>query len=65
MTNGLMHKNVEIRRLQFRVADDPKAALALAKKFVVTKIDRPNAASAKRSRCSEGRFVENEGSRMT
>ena len=38
MTNGLMHKNVEIRRLQFRVADDPKAALALAKKFVVTKI---------------------------
>jgi CRISPR-associated endonuclease Cas1/CRISPR-associated protein Cas4 len=38
MTTGLMHKNVELRRLQFRVAEDPNASLQLARAFVVAKI---------------------------
>lgn len=38
ITNGLAHKNVELRRLQFRTAEDPTRSLALARKFVVAKI---------------------------
>lgn len=38
MTVGLSHKNVELRRLQFRAADDPAVSLALAKRFVIAKI---------------------------
>ncbi len=38
MTTGLSHKNVELRRLQFRVADNPGQSLDLAKQFVAAKI---------------------------
>jgi CRISP-associated protein Cas1 len=38
MTTGLWHKNVELRRLQFRAAESPVASLALARAFVATKI---------------------------
>ena len=37
-TRGMDHKNVELRRLQYRVADEPKRALALARRFVSVKI---------------------------
>jgi CRISPR-associated protein Cas1 len=37
-TDGLGHNNVEIRRAQFRAADDPRAALRLASRFVRNKI---------------------------
>jgi CRISPR-associated protein Cas1 len=38
MTSGLSHKNVELRRLQFRAAEDAALSLALAKRFVIAKI---------------------------
>jgi CRISPR-associated endonuclease Cas1/CRISPR-associated protein Cas4 len=38
MTTGLFHKNVELRRLQFRTAESAAASLALAKSFVIAKI---------------------------
>jgi CRISPR-associated protein Cas1 len=38
MTSGGFHKNVELRRLQYRAADDPSASLALARRVVVAKI---------------------------
>jgi CRISPR-associated protein Cas1 len=38
MTTGLWHKNVELRRLQFRAAESPVTSLALARAFVTTKI---------------------------
>lgn len=38
MTTGTLHKNVELRRLQYRTAEDPVAALGLARSFVATKI---------------------------
>jgi CRISPR-associated protein Cas1 len=38
MTTGLWHKNVELRRLQFRAAESPMTSLALARAFVATKI---------------------------
>jgi len=38
MTTGLLHKNVELRRLQFRTADSPQASLSLARSFIVAKI---------------------------
>lgn len=37
-TDGLGHGNVELRRAQFRVAEDPSAALRLACRFVRNKI---------------------------
>ncbi|HET8540547.1 MAG TPA: CRISPR-associated endonuclease Cas1 [Anaeromyxobacter sp.] len=37
-TDGLGHNNVEIRRAQFRTAEDPGAALELARRFVRNKI---------------------------
>ncbi|HEY8924484.1 MAG TPA: CRISPR-associated endonuclease Cas1 [Polyangia bacterium] len=38
MAVGMTHKNVELRRLQFRASEDPTASLALARRFVATKI---------------------------
>jgi len=38
MTTGLLHKNVELRRLQFRAAESPAASLRLARAFVAAKI---------------------------
>ncbi|MDX2019383.1 MAG: CRISPR-associated endonuclease Cas1 [Deltaproteobacteria bacterium] len=38
VTTGMMHKNVELRRLQYRTADDREASLTLARRFVATKI---------------------------
>ncbi len=38
MTTGAMHKNVELRRLQYRTAESSVASLALATRFVATKI---------------------------
>jgi CRISPR-associated protein Cas1 len=38
ITTGLLHKNVELRRLQFRAAEDPGRALELARQFVVAKV---------------------------
>lgn len=38
MTAGLWHKNVELRRLQYRCADSLAGGLALARAFVVSKI---------------------------
>ena len=38
MAVGMTHKNVELRRLQFRTAEDAGASLKLAKQFVVAKI---------------------------
>lgn len=38
VTTGMMHKNVELRRLQFRTAEDRDASLALARRFVASKI---------------------------
>jgi len=38
MTTGLMHKNVELRRLQYRTAEDAQASLGLARSFVAAKI---------------------------
>lgn len=38
LTTGMTHKNVELRRLQFRASEDPAASLALARCFVATKI---------------------------
>jgi CRISPR-associated protein Cas1 len=38
MTTGLWHKNVELRRLQYRCADSPAGGLGLARAFVATKI---------------------------
>lgn len=38
MTTGLWHKNVELRRQQFRAAESPVTSLALARAFVTTKI---------------------------
>ncbi|MHB8876008.1 MAG: CRISPR-associated endonuclease Cas4g/Cas1g [Myxococcaceae bacterium] len=37
-TDGLGHGNVEVRRCQFRAAEDPGAALVLARRFVRNKI---------------------------
>ncbi len=37
-TDGLGHNSVEIRRAQFRAAEDPAAALRLARRFVRNKI---------------------------
>lgn len=38
LTEGLGHKNIELRRAQFRAAEDPAAALRLARRFVGCKI---------------------------
>ena len=38
MTTGLWHKNVELRRLQYRCADSPAGGLALARAFIASKI---------------------------
>jgi CRISPR-associated protein Cas1 len=38
MTLGGFHKNVELRRLQYRTADDSRASLLLARRVVVAKI---------------------------
>jgi CRISPR-associated protein Cas1 len=38
MTDGVGHNNVEVRRAQFRAADDQGRALALARRFVRAKI---------------------------
>ena len=38
MTTGLLHKNVELRRLQFRAAESPAASIKLANAFIATKI---------------------------
>ncbi len=38
LTEGLGHNNVEIRRAQFRAADDAAAALLLARRFVRNKL---------------------------
>lgn len=38
ITRGLPHKNVELRIHQYRAADDDERALALARRFVATKI---------------------------
>jgi len=38
ITTGMTHKNVELRRLQFRVAEDPARSLALARRLVAAKI---------------------------
>lgn len=38
MTTGPMHKNVELRIHQYRTVTDPTRSLALAKRFVATKI---------------------------
>jgi CRISPR-associated protein Cas1 len=38
MTMGAMHKNVELRRLQFRAAENPERSLAIARKLVTAKI---------------------------
>ncbi len=38
LTEGLGHKNIELRRAQFRAAEDPKRALALARRFVFAKV---------------------------
>jgi len=37
-TDGLGHNNIELRRSQFRTADNPAAALGLARRFVRNKI---------------------------
>jgi CRISP-associated protein Cas1 len=37
-TTGHWHKNVELRRLQYRIAESPMGAAALARAFVATKI---------------------------
>lgn len=38
MTAGLWHKNVELRRLQYRCADSPVGGIALARAFIGAKI---------------------------
>jgi CRISPR-associated protein Cas1 len=38
ITHGMAHKNVELRRRQYAVADDPERCLALARRFVQAKI---------------------------
>ncbi|MBX3171112.1 MAG: CRISPR-associated endonuclease Cas1 [Candidatus Eremiobacteraeota bacterium] len=38
MTQGMSHRNVELRRAQYRAAFDPVACLGLARRFVSTKI---------------------------
>jgi CRISPR-associated protein Cas1 len=38
LTTGMTHKNVELRRLQFTAAEDPRRALDLARCFVSAKI---------------------------
>lgn len=38
ITRGMDHKHVELRRLQYRVADDPVRSLALARRVVGSKI---------------------------
>lgn len=38
MTQGMTHKNVEIRQAQYRAAFDPEVCLGLARRFVSTKI---------------------------
>lgn len=38
MTVGGLHKNVELRRLQYRTAESPAGALELARRFVASKI---------------------------
>lgn len=38
MCDGFSHNNIEVRRAQFRLADDPVASLKLARKFVRAKI---------------------------
>lgn len=38
LTEGVGHSNVEVRRAQFRIADDPLRSLALAKRFVRGKL---------------------------
>jgi CRISPR-associated protein Cas1 len=38
LATGMTHKNVELRRLQYRTAEDDGAALKLARRFIATKI---------------------------
>lgn len=38
LTSGMAHRNVELRRLQFRAAEDEKLSLGLARGFVKAKI---------------------------
>lgn len=38
ITRGMDHKNVELRRVQFAAASDPRRCLALARRFVTVKI---------------------------
>ena len=38
MAVGMTHKNIELRRAQFRAAEDPRASLRLARQFVAAKI---------------------------
>ena len=38
ITHGLSHKNVELRLAQFRVAEDPQRALAIASKMIAGKV---------------------------
>ncbi len=37
-TEGLGHKNIELRRTQYRVAEDPEASLRIARRIVAAKI---------------------------
>jgi CRISPR-associated protein Cas1 len=38
LTNGMTHKNVELRRAQFRAADTPLVALAIARRMIAAKL---------------------------
>ena len=38
LTVGMTHKNVDLRRQQYRTAEDPPASLAIARELVATKI---------------------------
>lgn len=51
ISQGMGHKNVELRRLQYRVAEDPVQSLALATRFVVGKIK--NTRTMLRRNCTE------------
>lgn len=51
ITHGMSHKNVELRRLQYHLADDPKRSLTLASRFVAAKIR--NSRTMLRRNCPE------------
>ncbi len=58
MTTGGTHKNVELRRAQYRTADDSRRCLDLARRFVTAKIRNARTFLRRNHPCPAGELLE-------